>query len=455
MQHAQPGGDGGHAEHGGHPFADRGVTKLPGTWTGRYLVLLDPRSGTRGLDALRSGAGIAPAQRVTGSESGGTAEALEEAGSVVFDGLGVAVVEAFPDQRDALLVTARESPAVLHVERERLLFASAVSPPPELTASADYLQGYRDGVAQLVDQALERPATAAGRDGDRAPGWSETSMTWGLQATGITECSATGRGVRVAVLDTGVALSHPDLAGRLGATLSFVAGESVEDGQGHGTHCVGTACGPAEPGEAPRYGVATEADIVVGKVLSDQGSGTDSQILAGINWAVEQGCRVISMSLGAPTRPGQPHSRVYEQVARRALHAGSILVAASGNESDRPGRVAPVGHPANCPSVLAVGAVDRDLGIAFFSSAGTTPDDGQVDIAAPGVDVLSSWPAPAHYERLMGTSMATPHVSGVLALLAEQEPEATAAELKTLLPSLAHRLPLPAADVGAGLVRAS
>lgn len=209
------------------------------------------------------------------------------------------------------------------------------------------------------------------------------------------------------------------------------------------------------PARGPRYGVAHDAEIYAGKVLSNAGSGSDSQILGGINWAVQDKCVVISMSLGAGTRPGQSYSRVFEAVAARAQRAGTLIVAAAGNESNRPGEVNPVGHPANCPSIMAVAALDSALGVARFSNRGINPDGGQVDIAAPGVDVYSSYPLPTRYRRLNGTSMATPHVAGVAALFAEANPGARGAALGQLLTTRARRLTsLSSADVGAGLVQA-
>jgi subtilisin family serine protease len=333
---------------------------------------------------------------------------------------------------------------VLAVEPERVLYASDIPVP------GDYLAGYRDAVhdltARLSPAADTRPPAAQAT-------FDESLATWGLQAIRALETRFTGRGVRVAVLDTGVAPLHPDLASRVVKKASFVPGETVDDGHGHGTHCIGTAGGPEKPRVLPRYGVATQAEIYAGKVLSNAGSGSDRSILAGINWAVSEGCRVVSMSLGAPVRLGDSYSRVYELAARRALARGTIIVAAAGNDSHRPGLVAPVDHPANCPSILAVAALTPDLTVAWFSCGGLNPDGGQVDIAAPGVDVLSAWP-PAGYRRLKGTSMATPHVAGVLALLAEAHPGATAAELKNFLLSGARRLPLPSTDVGAGITQA-
>jgi subtilisin len=283
---------------------------------------------------------------------------------------------------------------------------------------------------------------------------SEAELTWGLQLTRAGFSRQTGAGIRVAVLDTGMDLQHPDFATRVVQSQSFVPGQTVQDGHGHGTHCIGTSCGPAAPQRLPRYGVATGAEIFAGKVLSNQGSGADRGILAGIQWAIVNSCAVVSMSLGAPTRIGTPPSVIFEQVGQRALRAGTLIVAAAGNESDRPSIINPVGHPANCASIMAVAAVDQQLRVARFSNAGLNAQGGQVDIAAPGVSIHSTWPRPVLYNRISGTSMATPHVAGIAAQLAEANPAARGAALWALLVQTARRLPLLARDVGAGLVQA-
>jgi len=339
-------------------------------------------------------------------EEGADAQVLGATPAATFGRLGVAVVHEAPEVRGG----------VLAVEPERRVYALATAEVPPV---------------------------------------DETRATWGLQATGVLSSRFTGAGVGLAVLDTGLDLAHPDFAGREVVPRSFVDGEEVQDGQGHGTHCAGTAVGPLEPAQLPRYGVAPGARLHVGKVLSNAGSGTDADILAGLEWAIEQDCRVVSMSLGSPTRPGDRYSQVFEAVGRRALAAGTAIIAAAGNESARDrGVFAPVSHPANCPSITAIGAVDVRLQVATFSARGIDPAGGQVDCVAPGVAVRSSWPEPKRYDTISGTSMATPHAAGMLALLAEATPEASAAELLGALLRSARRLPLPATDVGSGLVRA-
>lgn len=270
-------------------------------------------------------------------------------------------------------------------------------------------------------------------------------LTWGLQALGAGTAGLTGQGVSVAVLDTGIDRAHPDLV--VTAATSLVESESVDDVHGHGTHCAGTVCGR---GTGPAYGVAPDAALHVAKVLEASGSGGLGDVLAGLEWAVEAGCRVVSMSLSAPPDPGQPWSQVFEEVAAdllaepRSVH----LVAAAGNDSERSlGRLAPVGVPASCPSVLAVAAVGPDLVVADFSCAGPT-----LDLAAPGVDVLSARLGGGR-RLLSGTSMAAPHVAGVVALLLQAEPDLSGPAVVERLRGLARALALPPSDVGAGLVQ--
>jgi subtilisin family serine protease len=161
------------------------------------------------------------------------------------------------------------------------------------------------------------------------------------------------------------------------------------------------------------------------------------------------------MSLGVAVRRGQKHSRVFETVAQRALSQNTILIAAAGNESSRFNNVInPVGHPANCPSIMAVGAVDSEMRVADFSTRGSEPNGGGIDIVGPGVNIYSSVPMPGARGRKSGTSMACPHVAGIAALYAEANPKATGRELWKFLVKGAKRLKLDPADVGAGLVQA-
>lgn len=447
-----------HEPDGGFGLQHRGET------TGRYLVLFEEGAAKAGIKALRDATGV----NVVSATADG--KELEGEDTVVFDKLGVAVVSAPPQQIQQAGASTQGSSAIRAVEPERVVYALEASPfargsaadgtrpaplPPIAVAqdgrSAEYLRGYRDAVLNLTAPAGSALAAGAGV----LAAVDESQATWGLQAVKAVNSCRSGLGIGVAVLDTGFDATHPDFAARNVTVQSFVKGEAAADGHGHGTHCIGTATGGKCPANQPRYGVAHEADIFAGKVLSNAGSGSDAQILAGIDWAVSNGCAVISMSLGAPTSPGQPFSQVFEDVARRASQAGSLIIAAAGNESRRPSGIEPVGHPANCPSIMAVAALDVNMAIATFSNRGIDPNGGQVDVAGPGVDVYSSWPMPTRNRRISGTSMATPHAAGIAALLAEANPQERGAALGRLLTATARRLPnLPSADVGAGLVQA-
>ena len=370
-------------------------------FTGRSLVLLREDAVTEGMETLRDNVGTRSTD-----------------GIVRFDELGVAIVDAPPEELSVSTRSLTDSP-ILAIEPERFFYP-------------------------IVD--LQDTSTSSE--------FNESEHTWGLQATGVVNSCATGGGIKVAILDTGLDLKHLDYQERTIVSKSFVFGEDVQDEQGHGTHCAGTACGLLKPTQLPRYGVASEAELYVGKVLGNQGFGTTASIFAGMEWALASGCHIISMSLGSSTKPGEPYSQIYENVAKKILDRGTLIIAAAGNESRRSkGIIAPVGSPANCPSVMAVAALDSKMQVADFSCGGTDLEGGQVDIAAPGVDVYSSVPMPKQYDRYNGTSMATPHVAGIAALHA-QTTGLRGRELWSVLTQNALRLYLPSRDVGIGLAQA-
>ncbi len=438
--------------------------------TGRFLVVLNDDSDDAAgasMNLIANATGVSNfAHSADFSESAPTADQLGET-PIVFDELGIAVVSLEPQQAQSLQAAASGASSLVTLEPERVVYAIGDMTPQRLSGlpdigaagqisvSPEYLKGYRDAVNKLVDQLMDAEPSlefADGGSGDSPD--SMAAFTWGLQATKADVSAYSGSGIKVAVLDTGLDPSHPDYNGRLFTNRSFIEGESAKDENGHGTHCIGTACGSKCPASLPRYGVAHNAYIYSGKVLSNAGAGADGGILAGINWAIANGCAVISMSLGARTLPGQSYSRVYEKVGKRALRRGSLIIAASGNDSWRQvGLIFPVSHPANCPSIMAIGALDSRLRIAQFSNGGIKGSAGQIDLAAPGVDVYSSWPMPTQYNSISGTSMATPHVAGIAALYAEAT-GARGSELWAQLIQNAQRLSLPSRDVGSGLATA-
>jgi subtilisin family serine protease len=242
----------------------------------------------------------------------------------------------------------------------------------------------------------------------------------------------------VAVLDTGLDLGHPDFAGRVIGTAQFV-GQPVQDLHSHGTHCIGTACGPKAPaGSTPRYGISYRSSIFAGKVLSNSGNSVGGSVLAGMNWAIANRCQVISMSLGGSGGPVP----AYTAAGNAALNNGLLMIAAAGNEAS------PTGQPANSPTIMSVASLDNTLRPSSFSNF------GKVEIAGPGRDVFSSVPRPTRYGFKSGTSMATPHVAGCAALWAETSPNLRGIHLWRKLQATARRLPFPASRVGAGLVQA-
>ncbi len=441
--------------------------------TGRILcTFVDGSAGgvRSALASFKSQAGVARVAHARDFKAEFSMAEAETADAVVFDELGIAVITGSPDQMSAMSRFSISASDNVIIEPEYVNYAfqgdldsdlpqepgqgegSILGPDSAQASSLTYLRGYRDALDQMI--SVLGGTETAGVLSAAAESFQDTSdSTWGLKATGALSARTTGAGIKVAVLDTGFDLTHPDFAERSIQTDSFIPGESVQDGNGHGTHCIGTACGATRPGTGPRYGIASGAEIFAGKVLSNAGSGGDASILAGINWAVQNGCQVISMSLGRFVRPGEPPQANYQTAGRRALAAGSLIVAAAGNDSNRPFANFPVSSPANAGTIAAVAAVDRHLQIARFSNRGINPAGGEINIAGPGVDVHSSWPMPVRLRSISGTSMATPHVAGLAALVGEESGAFRGLQLYIELRRRARGLPLSRADVGNGLVQ--
>ena len=250
-----------------------------------------------------------------------------------------------------------------------------------------------------------------------------------------------GKGVKVAVLDTGYDAGHPDLRKQVVGSQSFVPDQGVQDGHGHGTHTASIVAGLGTASDGKRKGVAPGAQLLIGKVLDDSGSGFDSEAIAGMEWAVQQGAKVISMSLGSlPSDGTDPMS---EAVDRLSASSDALFVIAAGNS----GAEETVGSPGAAASALTVGAVDRDDKLAPFSSRGPRVGDGAMkpEVTAPGVEIAAARAAGTdqghelgeYYTAMSGTSMATPHVAGAAAILAQRHPEWTGEQLKAALASTA------------------
>ncbi|MEE1809238.1 S8 family peptidase [Streptomyces sp. BE133] len=261
-----------------------------------------------------------------------------------------------------------------------------------------------------------------------------------------------GKGTKVAVLDTGVDAEHPDLKGRVAASENFTDSDTTDDRQGHGTHTISTVGGSGAASDGKKKGVAPGADLLAGKVLNDSGSGAESWIIAGMQWAVDQKADVVSMSLGSPTPTDctDPMSVAAEELARSKK---TLFVIAAGNSGPT---LNTVSSPGCAPSVLTVGAVDRDDSTAQFSSRGPVIGSHTLkpEIAAPGVAISAAAAGGRGvyaYRTMSGTSMATPHVAGAAAIVKQRHPEWTAQQIKAALVSSAKSdIPGDVRETGGG-----
>lgn len=436
-----------------------------------YIVVFKQASekNTRTLSTLLK---RTSAKGVSAKSAGVSLLAAGDSGVIsrVYESIGVAATDLTDAQ--AATLRKRDDVAVVAINQVRFLpptrrsLEQADEPGAGSPASTSkplqaYLMGMRDAsnaaLGFLGGSADAPPSTRAAALAAVSP--AAARVTWGVRAVGADAVGApTGRGVKVAVLDTGIDLTHPDMGSRVveGTTaVSLVTNVSVQDVFGHGTHCAGTIGGPARSASRIRYGVAPDVELLVGKVFNNRArpGASDDDILEGIQWADEHGARVVSMSLGSDRAAGEAAATAYEEVAAILLSRSQnsvLLVAAAGNESERPFLVAPVGDPAACESILSVAAVDRRMRIADFS-CGQQDAIGEINISGPGVGVFSATTG-GTFETLDGTSMATPHVAGVAALHLESDSTLTARQLFDELMRRARPLG-DRRDFGAGLVR--
>jgi len=425
--------------------------------TGRFIIIF--KDGARDdatiKSTLNSVAGLKNITASTDYKDGAiSAEDLADGKVLHFNNLGIAVVaEEDAVQSLAASVSDVNSP-ILSIEPEYLAYHSQTTMTGQ---PLEYIRGYHDGVNDLYKRLVGEGAVSEAQAQLSAAFQDTPQFTWGLQATKVSTSKFSGRGVKIAVLDTGLDLNHPDFLGRSITSQSFVANiPTAQDIHGHGTHCIGTACGPKQPATGVRrYGIAFESQIFAGKVFNNapKPSAATGDVIAGIEWAVSNGCRIVSLSLGVKINQKIDQ---YEEPIRRALNLGTLVVAAAGNNAVRPVNPGFVEPPANADAAMAVAALDNQLRIAGFSarSSSVTGVGGIVNIAAPGVAVFSSVPvAQGRHNSFEGTSMATPHVAGIAALWAEATGESGTALWNRLQQSVLP-LNIPSLDVGAGFVQA-
>jgi serine protease AprX len=262
---------------------------------------------------------------------------------------------------------------------------------------------------------------------DKATGIMGIPQVWDL--------GYTGKGVKVAIIDTGIDANHPDLKGKVVDWVDYVNGKTTPyDDYGHGTHCAGIIGGTGAASNGKYRGVAPDVQFIGIKVLGKDGSGGLSAILQGIDYATNSDAKIISMSLGS-----NECSQAVEDLVSKAVKKGKIVVCAAGNSG--PGTKT-IGCPSDNPDVITVGATDKADSIATFSSRGPTKD-GMVkpDVCAPGKDIISckaggileNKAIDKYYLKMSGTSMACPMVSGSVALLAQKDPKLTPQEAKSIL----------------------
>ena len=424
--------------------------------TGRTIIIFkqgaEPdATGVRRTLSNSAGVHQVAAARDYGEEGIASAD-VAEGQALHFTELGIVLVSGQEAVAALASVASDDASPIQAIEPEYVAHLSGGA-----GLSPEFMRGYRAAVDHLAaEMAGREPADDAAAE--IAAALQDTAQfTWGLQATRVHTSRFTGQGVRIAVLDTGLDLKHPDFQNRAVSSRSFVAGiATAQDLHGHGTHCIGTACGPQLPASGVRrYGVAHGAQVFAGKVFNNAaipGAAT-GDVIAGIEWAMANQCRVVSLSLGVAINQ---QIQQYAVPLRRALNAGTLVVAAAGNNARRPANPGFVEPPANADAAMAVAAVDSQLRIAPFSarSSRVTGAGGSVNIAGPGVGVFSSVPvARGTHAAFNGTSMATPHVAGIAALWAQARGE-TGTALWSRLIQTARPLSLDSADVGSGLVQA-
>jgi subtilisin family serine protease len=372
-------------------------------------------------------------------------------------------------RRDDTLGDEPVSPGGLRVELAEL----SPNAVPSVMRHADVL-----AVAPSIPMRLIAP-----RDISNIVAPAADQVAWGVHAVGADTSAFNGDGIVVAVLDTGIDASHPAFAGVQIIQEDFT-GEGNGDTHGHGTHCAGTIFGRSTGGR--RIGVAPGVKkALIGKVLGNEG-GSSEQIVSAINWAVEGGANVISMSLGmdfpglvkewqerglpvalATSRALEGYRAnvlLFERLASLVRAMGSFgqttaIVAAAGNESERdvnPDFEIAVSPPAVSEGIISVAALGQGpqgLIVAPFSNTGAT-------LSGPGVDITSAKPG-GGFATMSGTSMATPHVAGVTALWAQKLKAANSLRTVDLVSRLVGssvseglKAGFDTFDVGAGLVRA-
>ena len=416
--------------------------------TGRYIMTFKEGAAEEGIASLGArGQGMRVADAREFDDESVSFEAVGDADAVTFPEIGVALVGAGAVQERGLMAAEFESDSpVAVIEPEHFVFSDQYLNMAYTAQATEYAHSGNGGI-NLISLARILEVIAKETEGvgvgqslryDDEVDAAVLGATWGLNACRVPQSSRSGLGIKVAILDTGLDLGHPDFAGRTIVTNQFV-GQPVQDLSGSGTHYTGTACGPKfPPGTTPQYGISFQTTIFVGKVLSNSGTGSQAGVLAGMNWAIANRCPVILATSGA----AGPVNAAYTAAGQAALNNGCLIISGAGSNAG------PAGVPSNSPTIMSVASLDQNLAPSSFSSF------GKIDIAAPGRDIFSSWSRSVLYRTISGTVSAAAHVTGCAALWAQTSPALRGALLRKRLIATARPLPFPPARVGAGLVQA-
>ena len=284
------------------------------------------------------------------------------------------------------------------------------------------------------------PVTSPSPTADPTPVPSKQPIPWGIgriDADDVLIDDEANANIKVGVIDTGIDLQHPDLYKLVkGGFNAINVRKSYADDNGHGTHVAGIIA--ALDNSFGVVGVSSAVDLYSIKVLNSQGSGYLSDVIEGLDWAAKNGIQVVNMSLGASSNVPS-----FEAAVNAAYAKGVVMVAAAGNESGD------VSWPAAYNNVMAVSATDGDNKIAYFSNFGP-----EIDVAAPGVSIYSTYKGSV-YATLSGTSMASPHVAGVAALVLIADGSLSPAEVMARIKATAvMATEWDTLQYGAGLVNA-
>jgi subtilisin family serine protease len=301
--------------------------------------------------------------------------------------------------QDALL----KKHGAVKIKHLKLINGTAV----HLPAKEEKALRKKDEVLRVDDDIVIH---ATGKKGEKKPK-NPQELTWGIdriEADLVWEEENTGSGIRVAILDTGIDLEHPDLMDNIKGNVNIIKPKkSGNDNNGHGTHVAGVVA--ALDNEIGVIGTGPEISLYAVKILDNQGRGWLTDLIDGLDWCIDYRMQVVNMCFGSSV----DNPSFYDAIIK-AYNAGIILVASAGNNGENGGAVE---YPAKYPETIAVSAIDENDYFASFSSYGP-----MIDLTAPGVDIKSTYKN-GSYKIMSGTSMSAPHVAGTVALILKTSPK--------------------------------